>query len=138
MTEPKELCKRRGVVRASITQLDKHLKDLEATHDQLGVSDHAKQLATKLEGLEHDFKTSHLQLINLINNEDKLEQEQEVLDRHDDDVASLTVRLQNLMTPSSASAAPDAGKKAPMRKLSHLDRNLSNTNDSLDGHPTDT
>ena len=42
------------------------------------------------------------------------------------------------MTASSSSATPDAGKKAPMRKLSRLDRNLSNTNDSLNGHPTDT
>ena len=138
MTEPKELRKRRGVVRASVTRLDKRLKDLEATRDQPGVNDRAKQLAAKLEGLEHDFKTSHLQLIDLIDDEDELEQEHEVLDRHDDDVASLTVRLQKLMTASSSSATPDAGKKAPTRKLSRLDRNLSNTNDSLDGHPTDT
>ena len=138
MTEPKELRKRRGIVRASITRLDKCLKDLEGTPDQPGVNDRAKQLAAKLEGLEHDFKISHLQLIDLIDDEDELEQEQEVLDRHDDDVASLTVRLQKFMTASSSSATPDAGKKAPTQKLSRLDRNLSNTNNSLDGHPTDT
>ena len=138
MTELKELRKRRGVARASVTRLDKRLKDLEATRDQPGVNDRAKQLAAKLEGLEHDFKTSHLQLIDLIDDEDELEQEQEFLDHHDDDVASLTVRLQKLMTASSSSATPDAGKKAPTRKLSRLDRNLSNTNDFLDGHPTDT
>ena len=60
------------------------------------------------------------------------------MDYHDDDVASLTVRRQKLMTASSSSATPDAGKKALMRKLSRLDRNLSNINDSLDGHSTDT
>ena len=42
------------------------------------------------------------------------------------------------MAAFSSSATPDAGKKAPMRKLCHLDRNLLITNDSLDGHPTDT
>ena len=118
--------------------MDKHLKDLEATPDQPGVNDRAKQLAAKLESLEHDFKTSHLRLIDLIDDEDELEQEQDDLDRHDDDVASLTVRLQKLMTASSSSATPDACKKAPTRKLSRLDCNLSNTNNSLDGHPTDT
>ena len=76
MTEPKELRKRRGVVCTSVTRLDKRLKDLEATPDQPGVYDRTKQLVAKLEGLEHDFKTSHLQLINLIDDEDELEQEQ--------------------------------------------------------------
>ena len=127
MTEPKELRKRQ-VVCASVTRLDKHLKDLEATPDQPGVSSRAKQLAAKLEGLEHDFKTSRLQLIDLIDDENELEQEQEVLDCHDDDVASLTVRLHKLMTASSSSdAGADAGKKAPTQKLSCLDCNLSNT-----------
>ena len=42
------------------------------------------------------------------------------------------------MTASSSITTHDAGMKAPTRKLSCLDRNLSNTNDSLDGHPTDT
>ena len=42
------------------------------------------------------------------------------------------------MTASSSSATPVAGKKAPMRKLCRLDCNLLYTNDSPDGHPTDT
>ena len=51
----------------------------------------------KLEVLDADFKTIHLQLVNLIDKEDELDYEQEKLDYHADDVASLTVRLQQLM-----------------------------------------
>ena len=132
MAEPKDLRKRRGVVRASVTRLDTRLKTLEATPDAPGVSDRAKQLAAKLDGLEADFKINHFQLIDLIDNEDELEQEQEILDGHDDDIASLTVRLQQLVTKSCGSTVtPDTGRKAPQRKLSRLDRNLSTTEGSL-------
>ena len=51
----------------------------------------------KLEVLDADFKTIHLQLVNLIDKEDELDYEQEKLDYHADDVASLTVRLQQLI-----------------------------------------
>ena len=133
MTEPKELRKRQGVVHASVTCLDKCLKDLEAIPDQPGVNDRAKQLAAKLEGLEHDFKTSHFQLIDLIDDEDENKNRKSW-------IVMMMMLLSHCqtMTASSSSATPDAGKKAPTWKLSCLDRNLSNTNDSLDGHPTNT
>ena len=68
------LRKRRGVVRASITRLEKRLGDLEATPDGVGVGGNAQQLTGKLEGLDVEFKSLHLQLVDLID-EDSAEWE---------------------------------------------------------------
>ena len=83
--ELSKLRKRRGVVRASITWLDNRLKELEDIADQPGTPDHARQLAAKLEVLDSELKTYHFQLIDLLDDEDEesLEKEQDVLDKHD-------------------------------------------------------
>ena len=74
------LRKRRGVVRASITRLGNRLKDLEASSDTVRSSEHAKQLAIKLEALDVDFKALHLQLVDLLEEAEELESEQDTLD----------------------------------------------------------
>lgn len=126
MTDAATLRKRRGVVRASITSLGNRLKDLEATPGATGVGDHAKQLATKLKSLDADFKVIHLQIVDLIEEEEALSREQDTLDGHDDRVSRLTVRLQQLMAKIPPSIPPsDAGKKAVGRKLARLDHLLT-------------
>ena len=87
--------KRRGVVRASITRLGNRLKDFEAASDRPDASSHATQLSTKLSALDEDFRALHLQLIDHISAEDvgELMKEQEILDGHDDNVTSLSIRL---------------------------------------------
>ena len=91
------LRKRRGVVRASITRLVKRLEDFETAPDRPDVSSSAKQLAVKLEVLDTEYKALHLQLIDLIDEEtEEMDQEQVNLDKHDDSVAVLSVRLQSI------------------------------------------
>lgn len=90
--------KQRGVVRASIPRLGTRLRELKKTPNQPGVSDHSKQLATRLKLLDADFKTVHLQIVHVIEEEaTALETEQDALDRHDDESTGLTIRLQKII-----------------------------------------
>ena len=91
------LRKRQGVIRASITKLGNRLKELEDAPDLLDTADHAQQLTSKLETLESEFRTHHLQLVDLIDDESTLGKEQDALDKLDDDVSFLTVRLRQLI-----------------------------------------
>ena len=97
-----QLCRRRGVVRASVTHLGNRLKELEDTEAQPTTPAHAQQLYTKLKDLNSNrFKEFHLLIIDQIDGDEALEAEQVVLDKYDDDVANLTVRLQRLMNSDS-------------------------------------
>ena len=120
-----KLRKRRGVVRASITRLGTRLKELEDAADRPDTPQHAGQLAAKLRSLDEEFRTIHFDVIDLIddNNEDALVAEQGILDRHDDDVATLTVRLGSLSTAPVA-PIPDV-RKSLSRRMSRLQNGLA-------------
>ena len=60
------LCKRRGVLRASVSRLSARISELEGTSDQPRTVDHARQLLTKLQTLDADYRALHLQIIDLI------------------------------------------------------------------------
>lgn len=94
-----QLRRRRGVTRSSITRLVNRLKELEATADQPATPGHAQQLLSKLNDLDSNFKELHMQIIDKVEEDETLEQEQIVLDKHDDDIAAITARLQFLMKP---------------------------------------
>ena len=124
------LRKRRGVIRGSITRLEKHLVDLESSPDAFGVSDNSKQLATKLESLDTEFKYLHFDLIN--EGAEELDREQETLDLHDDNVSAMSLQLRRLVSESSDKTGdPSVGKRAPARKLSRLQRILRSTEGDL-------
>ena len=132
--------KRRGVVRASITRLGSRIKELESKVEEPTTHDLAQRLATKLETLDAEFKSHHFSLIDLIDDEGTLGEEQEALDRHDDDVTSLAVRIQQVVTLSSATPTNLDQCKTITRKLQHLDKNLSlasETIGSLSSRPED-
>ena len=79
------LRRRRGIIRSSITRLDKRIRELEDISDQPTTAAHARELAAKVETLGVDFKTYHLEIIDLMEeDEEALEREQEILDDHDD------------------------------------------------------
>ena len=126
------LRKRRGVVRASITRLGNRLRDLEAAPDAPGVVDRARQLVTKLDALDADFKSLYFQTVDLIDDKEteELEREQQTLDKHDDDVTSLSVRLQQLIVKHSGPGATNA-RKSLSRKLSRLERSLKAVDEAL-------
>ena len=96
-----------------------------ATHD------HAQRLATRLETLDAEFKTHHFALIDHIDDEANLGKEQEVLDQHDDDVNSLVVRLQQLITVSSTAPVNSDLRKALTRKLQHLEKSLTLVSENI-------
>ena len=58
--------RRRGVARSSITRLEKRLRELEAIPNQPATPDHAQELIVKLSTLDAEFKSYHLELIDLI------------------------------------------------------------------------
>ena len=95
------LQKRRGVIRASVTRLEKCLRELETEPANPGVGESAKQLAAKLVTLDADFKSLHLQLVDLLNESGKeMEREQDILDKYDDDIATISITLQQLTVKS--------------------------------------
>ena len=115
-----KLRKGRGVVRASITRLRTRLTELEDAADQPHTPDHARQLLGKLRSLDEEFRGLHYELIDLIDEDDQdsLETEQVTLDKHDDEVATLTVRLETLSTSASHAGAvvvPDPRKPLSRR-----------------------
>ena len=91
MTDISQLRRRRGVVCASVTRLCNRLKELEDTEDQPNTAAHVQQLYTKLKDLDSNFKEFHLLIIDQVDGDEALEAEQIILDKHDDDVANLTV-----------------------------------------------
>ena len=124
-----KLRKRRGVVRASITLLTTRLKELEDADPELDTPKHAQQLLGKLKSLDEEFRGLHYDVIDLIDDgsEDTVEAEQVILDKHDDDVSALTVRLKSL---SAATVSPVAdARKALSRRLSRLRTGLRRIHD---------
>ena len=132
--------KRRGVVKASITRLSSRLTALEGMVEEPDTHDHAQRLSTKLETLDAEFKTHHFAVIDLIDDDGTLGREHETLDQHDDDVTSLAVRLQKLITASSATPTNSDHRKVLTRKLQHLEKSLtvvSKNVSSLSSRPED-
>ena len=120
--------KRRGVVRASVTRLDHRVAEMEAK-GELTAEDRlsAQHLLQRLNSLDADFKSYHLAIVDLIN-EDTLDGEQAILDENDDKIAALIVRLQQMVSSSSSTTPSLGGESNPARRLSkqlnHLDKEL--------------
>ncbi len=86
------------------------------------------------------MKTSRSIILNYstIDGDEDLKRKQAVLDKHDDDITSLTVCLQTLLAPSKAPDAPAPdGRKLLTRKPTHLASGLSRINDMV-STPSDT
>ena len=91
--DPTTLRKRWGVVRALITWLFTRLKDLESKADQPATLDLVRQMSQKLESLESDFKIHHYALIYVIDDTESMLKKQDILDGHDDEMATLSARI---------------------------------------------
>ena len=117
--------KKRGTVLGSITRLANRLKH-STTFDL------AQDLAKKLVDLDQEFRKQHSKLVDLIDEgeEDLLVKEQDIIDRHDDELAELNVRIKRLILVSSSSA--DSGhRRAISRRLSRLERSITTIHDEL-------
>ena len=138
MTEQAQLSthrKRRGIVRASLTRLRTRLTELEDITDQLSTLNAAKQLLLKLESLDTDFKTHHLAIVDLTEGDDPLALEQDVLDKHDDDVAQISLRAHQVI--SACQPATDTGpRRVPYKRLSHLQAALTSIRADMASPPS--
>ena len=56
----------RGVVKCSMTKLYCQLKDFESSPVESTKAERAKQLLSRLEGLDKDFRSAHLDVIYLV------------------------------------------------------------------------
>ena len=119
--------KRRGVVRASITRLSTRLNELESRSGDPSVPDLAKQMMTKIESLDSEFKTLHYAVVDETEGKESLLAEQDILYSHDDTIADMVLRTQCL---AGATCSDDTYKKAS-RGLHRLRKALSSIEDAI-------
>ena len=93
--------KRRGVVQASITRLCTKITGLEDATDQPNTPETARQLLSKLETLNAEFKVHHLAIVDQ-EPEELMDAEQDLHDRHGNEVAELSVRVRQLIASCSS------------------------------------
>lgn len=126
-----DLKRKRGVFKRSVTRLGNDLKTLESTPGDPGIVDHAKQLITRLEAYDKDFRAAHFDIVELLEEDsDDFEKEDEVLGAHEGNITSLLLRLQKIVKFGSSSTESSAGKLSS-RKLSRVERRLRETEEAL-------
>ena len=145
MSEITTLKRRRGSAKASITKLASKLMELEGQERDQSVSNHAQQLLKRLESLDTGFKTHHFAILDTLEDEEEVEAEQQEIDKHDDDVMSLSLRLQALSTPTTE-MSPAVKARSPLdrtlvsRRLAQLQARLSSVieeTNALSGDPAE-
>ena len=97
-------------------------------------------MSQRLETLDSNFKLHHYALIDLINDAETMLKEQDILDGHDDKMATMSTRIECLIVVCDSSSESGPGKIAS-RSLACLERNLSTVNEgigALSGGPDDT
>ena len=73
-----------------ITRLSTRLKDLESKTDQPTTLDLTGQMSQRLESLDSNFKLHHYAFVDLIDDTKTMLKEQDILDGHDDEMATLS------------------------------------------------
>ena len=123
------LRRRRGVVRASVTRLATRLNALESKSEESTTIGIAQRMSERLASLDDDFKAHHFAVVDALEEEDDAgaAAEQDVLDKHDDDVASLALRIDRLIKLSS-SAAESGARSVAARRLSQFKERLAAVN----------
>ena len=139
MTEGNELTKirrRRGVVCSSITRLEKRLWELEAILSQPATADHAQELTAKLAVLDAEYKSYHLELIDLVEDSEVLEKEQDMFDNHDNAITDMNIRLKRLCSIATSSSTDQ--QRMSSRKLAHLERGILTIQGTISALPADS
>ncbi|XP_064406045.1 uncharacterized protein LOC135351067 [Halichondria panicea] len=129
MADLPTLRRRRGVTKSSITKLGNKTNDLEAAEHNHIVVSHAAQLLKRLETYNADYRSHHMAIIDALESDEATVPEQEELDRHDEDVTDLTIRLQVLST-APISAVTD-GRTLALRQLAQLQAKLTAIGDDI-------
>ena len=77
------------MIKRSIDCLCERIKTIEGHSDDLGTTANASMFATKLESLDSEFREVHYQIISFYYDDHDLEEQQSVLNNHDEKVSSL-------------------------------------------------
>ena len=119
-------------MRASVTRIATRLRELEGKVHEPSTPTLARRMSQRLEALDADFKTHHLAVIDAMGDDDKdgLAQEHEILDTHNDEVASLAYCLEQL-TRAHTPGADAGGRIIATRRLSQLETKLSTLNTAI-------
>ena len=123
-------------MRASITRLTALLIKLQDREAEPATANQAQLMRKKLESLDADFKKHHYTVIDAITDEDEdgMAREQEILDKHDYDVADLSFRMERL---TAAPAARSGERSVAARRLSQLQARLTPLNTAITRLTTD-
>ena len=111
------LKRRKGAIKANITKLTTKVAELEAKDREPTILTHAQQLAKRPESLDGDFKTCHFAIIDILDDEEQLAGEQDVPDKHDDEIADLELLLQALMVPVTTPTITPGSHPLPTRDI---------------------
>ena len=111
MADLSNLRKRRSTTKGSITKLSNRVRTLESKAHEASTLDLANQLTPNLKSLDEQFKTQHFSIVDAIDESDadSLAKEQEVLDKHDDEIAEISLRITQLLR--NCNAASDSGAR---------------------------
>ena len=135
-----EVCRKRGFVRRSITNLGKRLTDLKVWTDKTEAHHHAQRLFARLETLDTEFKAVQYEIVSAINesDEESIAAEQEALDRHDEDIDALSVRIQRLLHDTNPSTESSGEQRSLSRSLAILEKSLQTINAALESLPPES
>ena len=89
-----------------------------------------KLMSQQLESLDY-YKEQHYRLVNIIDDDETLQKEQQILDDHDDEVATLAIRIQDLIAAFSHIPSSTAHKTV-VRKLTHFRTTLASISEAID------
>ena len=128
--------KKRGTIRASITKTRTRVAELEERVADPETLDHVKRLTRRLQALMEEFKVHHFSVIDLLDDEEDLAREQEIFDIEDEEVNSLSLRMERLISTCSSQADP-AEFKIAMKRLNYLDNGIASVSESIASFPVD-
>jgi hypothetical protein len=123
----KEIPRRRGVIRSSVTRLANRLSVLESKSPNQDTLEAAQQTLQRLNDLQAEFKVLHFELIDVIEDEKALEKEQEVFDMVDEQVDDTKIRIKKIIHNCSCSM-----KDTSKDELFFVTRKLSAAKGNLD------
>ncbi len=83
-----------------------------------------------MDTLDSDFRSYHLQIIDLLESEEQLGEEQEALDKHDDHIAEMNYRLNRLYSSTTPTSSTDEALLE--RKLGHLIERVASIETRID------
>ena len=106
--------RRRGVVRASVTRTEEHVAILKVKQDLWHADQPAIQhVLKKLEELDAEFKKYHYAIVEFLESEEDVEDEQAMMDDHDDETADVVNHLQVLDTKNADHSRVESAMSTP-------------------------